>query len=227
MREIRSIGFFGDSFCQEVSNPHSVQNHYDTYLQQVANHYTAEIACVGVSGSSAWDLVLQQWPRQLSEGLPDVCVMVWTDAHRLYHYQQRNINCSTSEQGLTPQHRAAREYYHHLYDTHKHLLEYQALLYYFDRVMLSAYPHQTFIHLWSFGEWSDHAPHRWYAHQWQQGTTILPALHSLITDPTPELPTEDARANHLAGHTVNQWIAEQIIQAVEQNHPTRGHTLKG
>lgn len=222
---VRSIGFFGDSFCQDVSTPHSVLGGYKTYLQRLSDHWQADIQCVGWGGSSVWDLVLTQWPQQLNRGVPDVCVMVWTDAHRLYHPLYRNINSSTSESQHTDTHRAAREYYTHLYDRHKHLLEYQALLHHFDCVTLSAYPQQRFIHLWSFGELHPHTGERWYPHEWQHGVTITPALETLIAQPyaDSEWPQVDPRANHLESDTANQWIAEQIIGAVEQypKHPKR------
>ena len=216
-RPVSTVGFFGDSFCQDICNPHSLEHHYETYLQIVRDHWQAEICCVGRGGSSAWDLVLLQWPQQLVQCVPDVCVMVWPDYHRLFDRQCRNINWRSSQYVQTPQHEAARAYYQHLYDDEKHLREYQALLYHFDCVHLTQYPHTRFIHLWSFGEISEDQSQRVYVHEWQHGTTILPALETLSLAPHhTELPEQDPRANHIAGRAANQWIADQIIQAVEQ-----------
>ncbi len=224
---IRTLGFFGDSFCQDIHNAHCDQHHYETYLQMLSTHWQAEIVCVGRGGSSAWDLVLLQWPQQQSRAVPDVCVMVWPDYHRLFDRRRRNINWRSSQYVQTPEHEAARAYYRHLYDDEKHLREYQALLYHFDCVLLPQYAHTRFIHLWSFGELSAQGT-RWYVHEWQQGRTITPALETLsLAAQETSLPEVDDRPNHIAGHEPNRWIADEIIQAVEQYHEVPQNRNKG
>lgn len=213
-----TIGFFGDSFCSNISNEHSIKNNYSTYLQKVADHFNATITNTGVGGSSVWDLVLIQFEEQIKNGLPDVCVFVWTDMQRLFDRKHRNLNLRTSERTHSLEHKAAKEYFYHVYDDEKHRLEYTALLYYFDTVILPKYPNTKFVHLWSFGEepaTNTARQERQYLYSWQTGVEIKPALEtfSIIDGELPEL---DSRANHIAGDDKNQQIADLIIAAI--NH---------
>ena len=216
-----TIGFFGDSFCSDIKNKHSIDYKYDTYLEKVANHFTATITNTGVGGSSAWDVVLIQFNEQVKKGLPDVCVFVWSDLHRLFHRTHRNLNFNSVERIHTPVHNAAKEYYHHLHDQEKQSLEYISLLYYFDNVILPKHPNINFIHLWSFGEdpiSTTPAGERHYIYQWKTGVEIRPALATLSVDSIEmEFPTLDLRANHISGDEKNQKAADWIISAI--NYP--------
>jgi len=87
------IGFFGDSFCEEMNNPHNLYHGYDTYLTVIKNHYKAEIIHLGHGGSSYWDCILKQFP---SVDIPDICIFTWTDYHRIYHPTVRNLTYGTT-----------------------------------------------------------------------------------------------------------------------------------
>jgi len=63
------IGFFGDSFCMEESNPHSWFLNYETYIRKIKNNYKADIVNLGRPGSSYWDTILDQFT---SVDTPDV-----------------------------------------------------------------------------------------------------------------------------------------------------------
>ena len=54
-----TIGFYGDSFCCETSNPHSIAKGYDTYIEKLRNHHDAKITHLGYGGSSVWDVMLK------------------------------------------------------------------------------------------------------------------------------------------------------------------------
>lgn len=207
-QQIMTIGFFGDSFCGDISNQHSIDNNYDTYLQKVANHFNAEITNTGIGGSSAWDLVLIQFAEQVKKGLPDVCVFVWTEGDRVFNRTHRNLNVMSVERGNTKIHNAAKEYYYHLYDEEKSKLEYVSLLHYFDTIILPQHPHTKFIHLWGFGEYptSDN-PEIHYAYTWKTGHEIRPSLITL----SDEILSLDNRPNHLDGEFKNQLVADWII----------------
>ena len=84
------IGFFGDSFVYELSNPHSWYYNYVTYLKLIKDHYNAEVVNLGVGGSSYWDSIIKQFPPH-ENNLPDVCVFCWTDSGRVYHPTVRNL----------------------------------------------------------------------------------------------------------------------------------------
>jgi len=200
-----TIGFFGDSFCSDISNNHSINNNYDTYLTKVSNHFNATITNTGIGGSSIWDLVLLQFQSQL---LPDVCVFVWTDHHRLFHRSHRGINAaSIANNSISPSLRKpSQEYYKHFYDEEKHKLEYQSLLFYFDKNVLSKYIDTKFIHLWSF---DDEYPYRW-----ETGVEIRPALETISIQELKSFPKNDTRANHIEGEHKNQLISNCISTAI-------------
>lgn len=212
-----TIGFFGDSFCGDVSNDHSVAHNYSTYLEKVASHFNAAITNTGVGGSSVWDLILLQFEEQIKKGLPDICVFVWTDMQRLFDRKHRNINFRSSERIHSPEHAAAKKYFYYLYDDKKHRLEYTSILYYFDTIILPNYPNSKFVHLWSFGEELNEERH--YLYSWKNGFEIRPALETLSFDILgEELPEADTRANHIAGEKNNQKVADWIISAIV-NYP--------
>jgi len=211
-----TIGFFGDSFCSDKSNEHSISCNYTTYLEKVADHFNATITNTGVSGSSVWDLILIQFKEQLKKGLPDVCVFVWTDMARLFDRKHRNLNLRTSERILTPEHNAAKNYFYHIYDDEKHRLEYISMLYYFDTIVLPIYSNTKFVHLWSFGEENPATKERQYLYSWKNGVEIIPALETFSIDIGEEIPTLDTRANHISGDEKNQQIADRVITAI--NH---------
>jgi hypothetical protein len=210
-----TIGFFGDSFCGDISNDHSITNNYTTYLTKVSDHFGATITNTGVGGSSVWDLVLIQFKEQIKKGLPNVCVFIWTDMQRLFDRKHRNINFRSSEYISSLEHNAAKKYFYHLYDDEKQRLEYTSLLYYFDTVVLPNYPNSKFVHLWSFGEELDlQTKERHYLYTWKNGIEIRPALELFSTIDGEELPEFDVRANHIAGEETNQQVADKIITAI-------------
>jgi hypothetical protein len=210
-----TVGFFGDSFCANISNEHSIAYNYSTYLEKVAKHFNATITNTGIGGSSVWDLILIQFEEQVKKGLPDVCVFVWTGMRRLFDRKHRNINFRTSECIHSSEHDAAKKYFYYLYDDEKHRLEYISLLYYFDTVVLPKYPNTKFVHLWSFGE--ELNKERCYLYGWKNGVEIKPALATFSVNFLEEMPVYDPRANHIAGEGNNQQIADQIIAAI--NYP--------
>jgi hypothetical protein len=208
-----TIGFFGDSFCADVFNDHSIKYNYTTYLEKVAKHYNAKITNVGVGGSSVWDLILLQFKEQCEKGLPNICVFVWTDMQRLFNRSHRNINIRSIERINSNEHMAAKNFFYYLYDDEQQRVGYTALLYYFDTVILPKFPTSKFIHLWSFGEELNNTRH--YLYDWTTGIEIRPALELFSFQQFQELPESDSRANHIAGDEENQQIANLIIDAID------------
>jgi hypothetical protein len=204
------IGFFGDSFCSDIQNQHSLENNYQTYIDKLSKKYSAKITNVGVGGSSIWDLVLLQFKPQ---SLPDVCIFVWTDPHRLFHRNQRNLTVGTlfDNHPLETQnkklHQATKNYYSWLYDKEKHILEYQALLFYFDNQVLSNYTNKKFIHLWSFYDGC--------TYRWKNGVELRPSLETVADWGNDDFPNNDIRANHLEGDYKNQLICNSISDAID------------
>lgn len=157
----KTIGFFGDSFCAEASNLHSMMNRYKTYMELIATQYDATIVHVGHGGSSVWDALLLQLQPMIDAGtVPDICVFVWTMPGRLFHRKVRRINSSDT---VNPQlhtfnplyykvWQAAKQYYQHLSDPAKEDLEYLAALKLIDDNYLPLLKGKQIVHLWSSGK---------------------------------------------------------------------------
>jgi hypothetical protein len=204
------IGFFGDSFCAEISNFHSYTNGYDTYIKQVKDYYKAEITHLGTAGSSYWDVMLRQLDKK---NLPDVCVFVWTEDSRLYHPIINSIT-SSSANSQKIKHgfpgtiryntwKAAEQYYTYLYDGKKASKECTASFYYFDREVLPKLKTKI-LHMWSFNP----------TYQWQTGVTISTPMYSIIDDTSQKFKF-DLTPNHIAGHDKNKIVADRIINAID------------
>jgi len=204
---IKTIGFFGDSFCTKLNNPHSIENNYQTYIEKTRDFYNAKIVNLGFGGSSVWDsLLIQLQPLINSQSIPDVCVFVWTIPGRLFDRKARCIHSSSGILGYKPEKEkwfakeypgkpnpftkelweAAKQFYMYLYDREKEEIEHRAILEYIDNNVLTKLPQATkIIHFWSFG-----TPNTWdfdgfhpsnisYSYKWKHGVEIQPALISL------------------------------------------------
>jgi hypothetical protein len=193
------IGFFGDSFCEEMGNPHSLLHGYDTYIKLLKKQYNAKIVNLGKGGSSIWDVVLNQFPPFM-EDLPDVTIFVWTDLHRIYHKKVRNMTytflketrplpeITVSEIFNPGVIKAGKLYLDYLFDIDKAELEYKSLLYYFDHEVLSKIKTNTkIIHLWSFEKRYD----------WKNGKEIETPLMS-FADPI------------WASNSLSHWVPNHI-----------------
>lgn len=199
------IGFYGDSFCCEASNPHSIAKGYETYITKIKKEFDADIVHLGEGGSSVWDVILKQFNPL---DVPDVCIFTWTDPYRVYHSKLRDLTGNGVLNKAWKDYKlkdlfykdvinAAREYFKHLYDHEKSQIEYQAALQYFDTNVLSK-TNSKIIHLYSFD----------YSYQWQHGTTIIhPLIKFVETNPTS---WDNCAANHLNGEQRNQEVFELI-----------------
>jgi hypothetical protein len=240
---LKTIGFFGDSFCEYAVHQHSTDSNYKTYIQQLTEHYNLEILNLGMGGSSIWDVLLNQLnPLIKSNTVPDICVFAWTHSGKLYHKQSRSLHYSGVFHGNNEKkfdwfaktypdagynffdksvYEAAKQYYIHLYNQEKADIEHLALLEYIDNNVLSKL-NSKIVHLWSFGSHNFDIENGWhpdnitYPYTWKNGTTILPALMSLSIPgyPWPTQPAIDARPNHLEGDK-NDTVFEWIKYAIE------------
>ena len=201
------IGFFGDSFCEEMNNPHNRVNKYDTYLTKVKQHYNADIVHLGHGGSSYWDVLLKQLP---SVDVPDVCIFMWTDYHRVYHPTVRNLTYGTTVELKLKDIKlsnivnystvdAAKRYFKFLYDDDKAKEEMISALYRFDREVLPKLANTKIIHAWCFAD----------MYEWQTGTVLPVILNDLIQNGSHFAP------NHLDGDERNSKLASIIIDAID------------
>jgi len=140
------IGFYGDSFCTSRTTDLG----FTTYIQKTADYYNAEIVNLGVGGSSVWDVIMLQYPK---ENPPDISVFCWTSPDRLFHRTCRRLTHNIHKHQLPDSDLqiAASMYFKHLHDVEKSTLEAKAAMYYFDNTVLKYSPSKI-VHLWSFGK---------------------------------------------------------------------------
>lgn len=203
------IGFYGDSFCCEISNPHSIAKGYDTYIKKIKNHFNADIINLGEGGSSIWDVILKQFNKN---DIPDVCVFCWTDFNRIYHNKIRNLTQGSLENKKWKDysfmdifHRntinAAKEYFKHLHDYEKASIEQKAALQYFDLNVLKEV-NSTVIHLWSFEK----------TYSWRHGVELENPLINYVDNDASGV--ETWAANHIAGEENNQAVFECLRDGI-------------
>lgn len=199
------IGFYGDSFCCEISNPHSLLKGYDTYIKKIKNYYSASIVHLGVGGSSVWDIILNQFTL---EDIPDICIFCWTDYNRIYNKKLRNLTLNSVKDKPLKDYSikdliylrtitAAKEYFNHLHDFEKARIENIAAMQYFDLNVLSKVESKI-IHLWSFEQ----------QYTWQYGITINTPLINFVLEKT------SWAANHLDGDDCNEKVFQIIRTAL-------------
>jgi hypothetical protein len=185
-------------------------------------HYKAEIVHLGVSGSSISDLILLQLtPFITRKKVPDVCIFCWTEPHRLFHRDVRNINYSSSRENIDKSTiwKAAKDYYEHLWDGECTKLQYQALLEYTDNKILPTLPKSTkIIHLWSFGKILEDSNlnNNNFHHHWKHGMTITPSLAAIsLIDSNLEEFFNNYGPNHLTTKDKNQKVFDLVCDAID------------
>jgi len=209
---MKTIGYFGDSFCAERINGHSLLHRYDSYMVKLENHYGCKTVNTGVGGSGVWDLIINQF--NVLENVPDVCVFFWTKPGRLFHREVRKLSVGHVLQPKwysynpfkKPVYDAAKGYYLHLLDWEKEQLEYLSAIEYFDRHTLSKL-NSKIVHIWC----TEIGNHRFI-----NGVELHPALYNLsLINSTPEAMDRDPRCNHLEGNAKNELVFSWIRDAID------------
>jgi hypothetical protein len=221
---MNTIGFFGGSFCAEIKNDHSISHSYETYIEKLSNHYSAEILNLGVGGAGDWDCFLLQFQEIAKKQIPDICIFAWTESHRLFHRKYRNLNLISIEnsdlKSENPElYKASLNYYRYLLDFEKSDFERSSLLYYLDNKIFPMYKNTKFIHMWSF---KDSVIQRW-----NTGVEIRPALVELSAPNIDDLPPRDQRANHLDGEEKNGLLYRTLVDAIDNYQNNRLITIEG
>jgi len=218
------IGFFGDSFCSCATPP---AYSFATYIKLLQDHYDAEIVNLGIGGSSIYDLlILQLMPFIESNTVPDICVFTWTEPHRLFHRQIRNITAAMSvSTDPDPVIQAAKQYYLNLEDGMLDVLRYKAMLLYIDTVVLpKLLPSTKIVHLWSFGEPNNLeyrnpasflAKNLKYYHTWHTGVEVRPALMTIAVEGHRSTDELNGLPNHLITEEKNNRVFELVKTAID------------
>lgn len=216
---MRTVGFFGDSFVQDLQS--------GTYISQLIEKLKLQVVNLGIGGSSIEDTILKQFSSH-EKNPPNICIFCWTGEGRLYHPKIRNLNAISVDRMIKDDpknglYKAASLYYSYLYDLEASRFRYSSMLAYFDRIVLSNLsPEIQVIHLWSFGQadgWQEdtYSPNNIiYPYRFTTGVEIRPSLVALATfdRPIDEI-NNDTCNNHLNNEEKNRYLYAWIVKALK------------
>jgi hypothetical protein len=140
---MKSIGFFGDSFC--ASNQ---AESWCNILQKKLG--AARIRWFGHPGTSIWSVFFQYNKLIEQNQVPDISVFCWTEPYRLYH--PKHILSANTEplEGVDPNmYKALDQYWIHLHNYDKDEMAYEYSLKYYDTEILSRVDSEI-VQMWSF-----------------------------------------------------------------------------
>lgn len=211
---MKTIGFFGDSFCAVVENEHSKKHKYNTYIKMLQEDLNLEIVNLGEGGVSVWDVYLKQFKPLIDNNIPDICVFCWPGWARIYHREIRGIcignvvNMKKSFKNLVNMNvwKAAHDYFQYLHDYEKESSEFLHLLYYLDNEVFPKLENKKIIHLW-FEKDIDL--------NFKTGIEIHPSLMKLSNANSNKQLFKDDRPNHIEGTEKNKILFDVIKEAIK------------
>ena len=140
---MKTIGFFGDSFC--ASNQ---QESWCNILQEKLG--ADRIRWFGNPGKSIWSVFFHYNNLIKENKVPDISVFCWTEPYRLYH--PKHILSANTEplEGVDPNiYKALEQYWIHLHDYDKDEMAYEYALKHYDQHILSKVK-SDIVQMWSF-----------------------------------------------------------------------------
>ena len=141
---MKTIGFFGDSFCAS-NQPESWCN----ILQQKLG--AQRIRWFGEPGRSIWSVFFRFNELIAQDTVPDISIFCWTEPYRLYH-QNLVLSANTiPKEGVDPNvYKALDNYWKYLHSYEKDELAYEYALKYYDQNVLSKLKDKIIVQMWSF-----------------------------------------------------------------------------
>jgi len=140
---MKTIGFFGDSFCAS-NQPESWCN----ILQEKLG--TDRIRWFGEPGRSVWSTTFKFNKLIEQNRVPDISVFCWTEPYRLYNPELvLSLNTQPLE-GVDPNiYKALDDYWKYLHSTEKDDMVYEYALKHYDQTILSKVDSEI-VQMWSF-----------------------------------------------------------------------------
>ena len=139
---MKTIGFFGDSFCD------SKKDH--SWCVLLANKLGQEITHLGKGGAAIWHTFMAYEKLLERNTLPDTMVFCWTEPYRLYHPEvplaKGAVPYPGPDQNLW---KAADMYWVYLQNYRKDELAYRYALQWFDQHELPKAKDKKIIQMWS------------------------------------------------------------------------------
>lgn len=139
---MKTIGFFGDSFC--------AGREPESWCVILAEKLQAKITHWGQPGRSIWSAIMQFNLMNRNNKLPDICVFCWSEPYRLYHPTLvLSANTEPLEGVDSKIYQALDYYWKYLHSYEKDELSYEYAIKYFDQNVLSKLD-KKIIQMWSF-----------------------------------------------------------------------------
>ena len=140
---MKTIGFFGDSFCAS-NQPESWCN----ILQEKLG--ANRIRWFGNPGRSIWSVFFEYNKLIEQNAVPDISIFCWTEPYRLYH-PKHILSANTQPlEGVDPNmYKALDEYWIHLHNYDKDEMAYEyALKHYYQNILSKV--NSEIVQMWSF-----------------------------------------------------------------------------
>jgi hypothetical protein len=204
---MRTIGFFGDSFCAS-NQPESWCNILQEKLGcPRAIHY-------GEPGRSIWSVFFKFNQLIEQDRVPDISVFCWTEPYRLYH-PSLILSANTEPlEGVDPAvYRALDDYWKYLHSYDKDEMAYEYALRYYDQNVLSKVS-KRIVQMWSFRPFETAGKDTGI--RLQSGTFIDESMFSFAKG--PEMATDISwQARHINHMTVeeNQQWAQRVYERMK------------
>lgn len=140
---MKSIGFFGDSFCDSDSE--------DSWCNILADKLGADRPIwFGKSGASIWSVFFKYNDLIRRGKVPDISIFCWTEPYRLHHEEHTlTLNVEPDPDADPNIYKALDDYWIHLQHQYKDEMSYEYALKYYDRHVLSKVKSQV-VQTWSF-----------------------------------------------------------------------------
>ena len=139
---MRTIGFFGDSFC--------AGRQPESWCVLLAKRLDARIVHWGEPGRSIWSVFFKFNQLLEQDRVPDISVFCWSEPYRLYHPNLILSANTEPMEGVDPNvYRALDDYWKYLHSYDKDELAYEYAIKYFDQHVLSSLDKQL-VQMWSF-----------------------------------------------------------------------------
>ena len=141
---MKTIGFFGDSFC--------ASNQPESWCNILQHKLGADrIRWFGEPGRSVWSTMFKFNKLIEQDCVPDISVFCWTEPYRLYHPELiLSLNTKPLE-GVDPNvYKALDDYWKYLHSAEKDDMVYEYALKHYDRSILAKLENKTVVQMWSF-----------------------------------------------------------------------------
>ena len=140
---MKSIGFFGDSFC--------ASNQSESWCNILQEKLGADkIRWFGQPGKSIWSVFFRYNDLIRRGAVPDISIFCWTEPYRLYH-PDLILSANTEPlEGVDPNvYKTLDNYWKYLHSYDKDEMAYEYALRYFDQNILSKVDSEI-VQMWSF-----------------------------------------------------------------------------